>query len=439
MRKFTNWSDLIIKCFPEENITSHSGKNITFQITDACNLKCSYCYQINKGFHTMSFDTAKKFIDLLLNNDDNTKLYIDSKSSSSVIIDFIGGEPLLEVELIDKIIDYFMEQMILRDHPWQYRHKFSLCSNGVLYFEPKVQDFLKKHAHHLSFSISIDGNKKLHDSCRVFPDGSGSYDIAIAAVHDWQKKYSIESMGSKMTLAPNNIQYTYEAIKGLLDENYYEINLNCIFEEGWTVEHAKIFYDQLKQTADYLLTHDEEYINDRYISIFIDTFFKPKSLDDTQNWCGGNGSMIAVDYKGDIYPCIRYMESSLGSDVPPIIIGNVDHGIMTTEEERKMGKMVQDVNRITQSSQECLECPIAEGCSWCQAYNYQCSGGNINKRATYICVMHKARALANCYYWNKYYHQFNKPYRFKLWLPDEEALKIISNEELEMLHKLEKE
>ena len=61
---------------------------------------------------------------------------------------------------------------------------------------------------------------------------------------------------------------------------------------------------------------------------------------------------------------------------------------------------LRSINRITQSTQECISCPIAKGCSWCQAYNYQISNGNFNYRATYICCMHKAISLANCYFWN---------------------------------------
>ena len=141
--------------------------------------------------------------------------------------------------------------------------------------------------------------------------------------------------------------------------------------------------------------------------------------------------MLAIDYKGDIFPCLRYMESSLGNDVPPIIIGNVyKGGLAATTECKKCIDCLRAVNRITQSTQECLECPIAEGCAWCQAYNYQNSGGNINVRATYICIMHKARALANCYFWNLKYWKQDSNLRMKLWLPDEEALKIIDEKEL---------
>jgi len=75
--------------------------------------------------------------------------------------------------------------------------------------------------------------------------------------------------------------------------------------------------------------------------------------------------MISVDWKGDIYPCIRYMESSLGNQVEPIIIGNVNTGMMVDAKCKNCINRLREVNRITQSTQECIECPIAEGCAWC--------------------------------------------------------------------------
>lgn len=438
--KEPQYSDVISQLYPEAGFKNENDKskmatsNITFQVTDACNLACTYCYQINKGNHKMPLEIAKRFIDILLENDNNTKQYIDTRAKKAVVLDFIGGEPFLEIELIDKICDYFIEQAILKDHPWQYFYMFSFSSNGTLYFKPEVQNFLKKHEGHVSLSISIDGNKQLHDACRVFPDGKGSYDIAISAVHHYIDVLG-GSMGSKMTLAPENIQYTSEAIISLIQEGYTNINLNCVYEKGWTVEHATTLYYQLKLIADYLINNQLD--NKIYISMFEENFFRPKSHDDIQNWCGGNGQMIAVDYKGDIYPCIRYMESSLGNEVPPIIIGNIYDGIIANAKCKACANDLKNVNRITQSTQECIDCSIAEGCSWCQAYNYQDSGGDINHRATYICVMHQARALANSYYWNLKYHHNNEKKRMKIWLEDEKALKIIPAQELALLKLLQ--
>ncbi len=408
--------------------------NITFQVTDACNLRCTYCYQINKGTHVMSMDVAKRFIDLILDPDPDTAEYINSRESIACIIEFIGGEPFLEIDLIDKITDYFEEQMILRDHPWQYNHMISLCSNGVLYFDPKVQAYMKKHFNRLSFNISIDGNKQLHDSCRIFPDGRGSYDIAMAGVKHWTQVLGRE-MGSKMTLAPANIKYTKDAVVGLINSGYEDINLNCVFEKGWTETDARVLWEQLTALADYLLENDLEDKID--LSIFEEHIGRPKDISDDQTWCGGYGKMISVDYKGDIYPCIRYMESSLGTDVPPVIIGNVYNGIMHTQKCKDCVACMRAITRITESTDECIYCPIAEGCAECAAYNYQDCGGHWNHRATYICIMHKARVLANCYYWNLKYWKHSDTKRFKIYLSDEEALKIVSQKELDVLKALQ--
>ena len=90
----------------------------------------------------MPFEVAKKFIDILLTNDENTRYYVDTTKKTAAILDFIGGEPLLEVELIDKIIDYFQEATIRENHPWQYNFRVSISSNGTLYFKPEVQRFI---------------------------------------------------------------------------------------------------------------------------------------------------------------------------------------------------------------------------------------------------------------------------------------------------------
>lgn len=426
-----SYGSMLARLYPDD--LEIQPLNVTFQVTDDCNLRCSYCYQINKGHHKMPLETAKKFIDLLFDNNETTKMYIDTSTRKAIILDFIGGEPFLEVELIDQIVDYFVSQAILRNHPWQYNYRISISSNGTLYFRPEVQNFIKKYQAVLSLGITVDGHKELHDACRVFPDGKGSYDIAIAAVHHYAEVYH-GGMSSKVTLAPANIQHTYEALKHLIEEGYTSIHCNCVFEKGWTLEHATCLYYELKKIADYIL--DNNLADTHTISMFSPNGFHPMPIEENTNWCGGNGQMIAVDYKGDIYPCVRYMESSLGNEVPPIIIGNVKTGIMQDAKCINCIKALQAVDRLSQSTEECINCSIAQGCSWCQAYNYQDSG-DFNHRATYICVMHQATALANSYYWNRYYLQNDQDNRMKLWLEDEKALKIIPVEELALLRLLQ--
>ena len=123
----------------------------------------------------MSFEVAKLLIDKLLSGEGGVGDYLGI--SPAIILDFIGGEPFLEVELIDQIVDYFRLRTMELNHPWANKFCISICSNGVLYKDPKVQAFLQKNRDILSFNVTVDGTKKLHDSCRIFPDGSPSYDM----------------------------------------------------------------------------------------------------------------------------------------------------------------------------------------------------------------------------------------------------------------------
>ena len=392
-RENEEYGDSLNRYFYEGN--NKFTRNITFQITDDCNLCCSYCYQHNKGHHKMPFEVAKKLIDEILTNDKSINSYVKSENAIGIVLEFIGGEPFLEVDLIDKIIDYFIEKCIILHHPWIDRFRVSICSNGVLYFTPKVQEFIKKHQTHLSFTISIDGNKTLHDACRVFPDGTGSYDLAIKAAKHYRKYYDA-ILSSKMTLSPDNINFVFPALVNLWENEYNFIYCNCIYEKGWTTEHAKILYYELKKVADYLLNNHLERI--KGTSILNLDLSQQKNISD-KNFCGGDGNMLAVDYKGDLYPCLRYMESSIGQNQPPYIIGNVNDGIGYNQQTKDMIAGL-DVTYQSQSPQECLDCPVSSECGWCSALNYQ-EFGTINKRTTYTCLMHKARVLANYYYQNK--------------------------------------
>jgi sulfatase maturation enzyme AslB (radical SAM superfamily) len=134
--------------------------------------------------------------------------------------------------------------MIDLNHPWLHFFRASICSNGLLYFDEKVQSFFEKFNPFVSFAISIDGNEQLHDSCRLDLNGNPTYKKAMAAVKHYNEHFSHGiPMPTKMTLAPSNIIYMYDAVINLVNEGYEEINLNCIFENGWDETHAKIMYE----------------------------------------------------------------------------------------------------------------------------------------------------------------------------------------------------
>ena len=99
------------------------ARTITFIVTKDCQLACKYCYLVGKNTkERMSFDVAKAAIDYLLDNSDYIK-------SESVVWDFIGGEPFLEIDLIDKISDYIKIELFKRNHPWFNKYRFSFSTN----------------------------------------------------------------------------------------------------------------------------------------------------------------------------------------------------------------------------------------------------------------------------------------------------------------------
>ena len=411
--------------------TESLTRNVTFQVTDDCPMSCSYCYQGHKGHKKMSKEVAKQGVDLLFHMYEENNSPFINKKTKAIILDFIGGEPLMAIDIIDYICTYFVQKCLELDHPWLYTWRASMTSNGALYFEPKVQEFLHKFKGFVSFSITLDGPKEIHDSCRVYHDGRGNFDDAYAAMKHFNSHY-YEELGTKVTIAPENLHNLNKIVDFFIGEGMKLIHANCVNEAKWTYAQAKLFYAELKKMADRLLELNDE----TTISLFNEYFFSPLGPNDNQNWCGGTSKMLAFDPDGVAYPCLRYMPSSLGNDVPPIVIGSVE-GIYVTDEQKHIKEYMDGITRRSQSTDECWNCPIAAGCSWCSAWNYQ-ETGSVNKRSTNICAMHKARSLANVYYWNKWYRLNNIDKRFKMWLPKEEALRIIDEKEYAMLEELSK-
>lgn len=436
--KDVQYQDWIAKCFPDEVVADETGENnmartFTFQVTDKCNLACTYCYQINKGVRRLSVDTAKKIVDDILSGAHGFEQYLDG--CKAIILEFIGGEPFLEIDLIDEICDYFLEQAILLNHRFAKYHMISICSNGVLYRDEKVQRFLLKHAGYLSFSVTVDGTEELHDSCRVFPDGRPSYDLAHDAAMDWMHKGY--RMGSKITIAPANVQYLDICLRKMLEDGYTDINANTVFEKGWEKKHALEMYNQIKSFSDWADDHYDKKSFDLSLLQDDPPIGVPMRKSEDRNWCGTTGYMMSVDPDGRYFTCIRFMESSLGDDIEAYSVGSVETGIGSCDCERCRIDCLNKITRRSQSEDRCFYCPIASGCAWCTAYNYQ-ENGTPDKRVDYSCDMHKARSLGTVYYWNNYYKKNNINEVKPLFIPKAWALEIISEDEYNDLVELTK-
>lgn len=374
-----------------------NSKTVTFVVTKSCQLACKYCYLVGKKDNEkMTWETAKQTVDFILR-----QYGTENFTSDAVIFDFIGGEPFLEIDLIDKICDYIKRRLYDINHPWFNLYRFSISTNGINYHTDKVQNFIQKNRKHLSIGFSIDGTKAKHDLNRIWKgDGieRGSYEDVVANVPLWLEQFP--EAATKVTVSSDDIPYVCESVLHLFSLGIHHVNINCVFEDVWKENDDSLFEWQLKKLANEIVRQG---LYPQYTCSFFDrNIGKPLDLSkDNNNWCGC-GHMLAVDYKGQIYPCIRFLDFAL-KNKKPRSIGSIYSGI-----DKNKARPFYHLDRISQSPLKCLNCDIASGCSWCQGENYDSAElPSIFIRSISLCKMHKARVRANEYFWSLIDHQQN--------------------------------
>lgn len=382
---------------------SGASKTITFIVTKDCQLACKYCYLVGKNSkERMSFEVAKKAIDYILSHE-------AEMLEESVVFDFIGGEPFLEIELIDKVCDYIKTEMFRLNHHWFNSFRFSFSTNGINYHEKKIQNFVNKNRNHLSIGITIDGTQRKHDLNRIYKVSSkGSYQDVVKNIPLWLQQFP--NAATKVTISSPDIPYISESVIHLYSLGIHEVNINCVFEDVWKEGDDKAYESELLKLADIII--DNDYYKEYACSFFSETIGKPlDKVKENQNWCGA-GKMLAIDAAGKFYPCTRFAQYSL-RDKKECVIGDIENGI----DYNKLRPFLS-LDRCTQSTNECVDCEVAGGCAWCQGENYDAADTyTFFQKATAICKMHKARVRANNYYWNKLYRKLEKEGQRKEDLP----------------------
>lgn len=173
----------------------------------------------------MPWEVAKTAIDYILDNEKDFQ-------ETSVVWDFIGGEPFLEIDLIDKICDYLKVEMFRWNHHWFNSYRFSFSTNGINYSSDKVQSFIQKNREHLSIGITIDGTKRKHDLNRIWKnkemelgilpkseEEKGSYEDVVKNLPLWLEQFP--GAGTKVTVSCEDIPYIKESVLHL-----YSLGIN---------------------------------------------------------------------------------------------------------------------------------------------------------------------------------------------------------------------
>ena len=302
----------------------NGAQNLTFIVTEDCNLRCKYCYVTHKTKgKRLDIETAKKFIDYILTTEQIVK-------PEAVVLDFIGGEPLLEAELIEEICDYFKIRAYEEGVSWYWNYRINISTNGINYDDEKVQRLIKKNEDKISIGITIDGTKEKHDLQRVFPDGSGSYNAVYRNIKLWLQQFP---GSTKVTFASEDLKFLKESIIHLWNEGIYDIAANVVYEDVWKPGDDLIFETQLKELADYII--ENELYNKYRCTLFLD-FIGIRFVPVAQ--IGGNGvhgaRTVQADQSDDIFKVLGLqahkhlfhaggfqLEHTLGIALPQHFIG----------------------------------------------------------------------------------------------------------------------
>lgn len=345
-------------------------KALCLHIAHDCNLACRYCFAGEgeyKGDRSlMSYEVGKKALDFLVEN---------SGSRRNLEVDFFGGEPLLNFDVVKKLVAYGRE--IEKEKDKHFR--FTLTTNGVL-LNDDIIEFANKEMDNIV--LSIDGRKEVHDHMRPFKNGTGSYDFIIdkfkkVAESRNQSKYYVRG-----TFTHHNLDFV-EDVLSLADEGFEQISVEPVVagpEEPYAIreEDIPVICEGYDRLAKEMLKRRKEGKGFNFFHYMIDLSGGPcvyKRL----SGCGSGTEYLAVTPWGDLYPCHQFVGEE------EFCLGNVEEGIKNTE--------MRDTFKLCNvyAKEECRNCFAKFYCSGgCAANAYHCHN-DINKPYEIGCELQRKR------------------------------------------------
>lgn len=381
---------------------------ITFQMTDECNFRCSYCYEKKKSTK-LDIKNAFAVIDKLFDIEDYSKWWgnflCGTTTKDFITFNFFGGECFLEVDNMEAICQYFVDKCNTNSSKYAKRlNNFRIIcqSNASLFTTEKVRTFIDKWYKRLGNNFimfaTIDGSKEQHDACRVFKDtNKGTYDLVKSNIEWYRDNYRLPQ--TKGTIGPDTIQYLFESYKSYRELGYNNIltTLRCDCE--WPKESLKIANEQFKLISEDLLK--PENLNVSYATFNSLFFNRTEHVTWGIGTCGSNGASFAVDSSGNLYLCFAFTElaqDGTAGNHDEVIIGNVKDGFSQKGEEF-ISKVKTMVDKPKYTDEKCTQCIQQKECEFCPAFTYKASGNVENdlKRACAVKKIEQYWALVTAY------------------------------------------
>ena len=319
-------------------------KALCLHVAHDCNLACRYCFAEEGEYHgrraLMSFETGKKALDFLVRN---------SGQRENLEVDFFGGEPLMNWEVVKQLVAYGRE--LERNYPKHFR--FTLTTNGVLLNE-EIMTFCNREMDNVV--LSIDGRKEVHDRMRPFRKGAGSYDLIVPKFLEFAKQR--RELGLKYyargTFTRYNLDFAADVLH-LHDLGFDQISVEPVVapkEADYAIrsEDVPFLKNQYDLLAREMIRLEKEGNGFNFFHFMIDLTGGPcvyKRL----SGCGSGTEYLAVTPGGELYPCHQFV------GIEPFLIGNVDEGVTNTD-------LVKDFKKINvYAKEECRSCFARFYCS----------------------------------------------------------------------------
>ncbi len=319
-------------------------KALCLHVAHDCNLRCKYCFASQGDFKgdrsLMSLDVGKRALELLVKNSGNRR---------NLEVDFFGGEPLMNFDLVKKLVYYGREL----EEKNNKHFRFTITTNGVLLNEDNI-DFINKHMDNVV--LSLDGRKEINDNMRKTVSGDGSYDIILPKFKELIEKRGDKEYYIRGTFTSYNIDFAKDALD-FYEKGFKKISIEPVvtspdMDYALREEHIEpVLEEYEKFSKDYIKIKkmDRDFL---FFHFMIDLNQGPCIIKRAVG-CGAGSEYMAVTPEGDLYPCHQFVGDE------DFKIGDVFKGVINID-IREQFKKANVYNKT-----ECRNC-------WARFY---CSGG----------------------------------------------------------------
>ncbi len=319
-------------------------KALCLHIAHTCNLNCSYCFASQGKYHgdraVMSFEVGKRALDFLIEN---------SGSRHNLEVDFFGGEPLMNFQVVKDLVAY--ARSIEKEKGKNFR--FTLTTNGVL-VDDDVIDFANRECSNVV--LSLDGRKEIHDRYRVDYAGQGSWEKIVPKFQKFVEARGGKDYYMRGTFTHANPDFLND-IKKMLELGFTELSMEpvvCAKDDpsALTEEDLQIVMKQYEELASLMLQRDKEGKPFTFYHYMIDLTGGP-CIYKRISGCGSGTEYMAVTPWGDLYPCHQFVGEERFK------LGDIWNGVTNTEIQGEFAAC------NVYAHPECRDC-------WARLY---CSGG----------------------------------------------------------------